>query len=62
MALMASKRKAFRNACISVNAVFHETLQVLILAYSRILWIFLANGFLKNYDFRAKISERSTLR
>ena len=44
-----------------VNAVFYETLQVLIFAYSRDLWAFLAIGFLKNHDFRVKISERSTL-
>ena len=61
MVLMAFKGKELRNSCIFVNAVFYETLQVLIFAYSRDLWAFLAIGFLKNHDFRVKISERSTL-
>ena len=61
MSLMAFNGKASRNSCIFANVVFYETLQVLFFAYSRVLWVFLANVFKKNHDFRVKISERSTL-
>ena len=54
MVLMAFKGKELRNSCIFVNAVFYETLQVLIFAYLRVLWYFW-------HDFFVKISERSTL-
>ena len=61
LALMAFKGKALRNSCISVNIVFYETLQVLIFAYSRVLWVFLANVFKKNHNVSVKNSERSNL-
>ena len=51
---MAFKGKELRNSCIFVNAVFYETLQVLIFAYLGVLWYFW-------HDFFVKISERSTL-
>ena len=47
MALMAFKETALRNSCIFMNAVPYETLQVFIFAYSRVLWVFLANEFLE---------------
>ena len=45
MSLMAFKRTALRNSWIFVNVAFHETSQVLNFAYTRVLWVFLANGF-----------------
>ena len=45
------QRKSFEKF-IFVNVGFYETLQILILAYTRVLSVFLANAFLKNHDFR----------
>ena len=58
---MAFKGRALRNSCIFVNVVFSETLQVLIFAYSRVLWVFLTNVFKKNHNVSVKNSERSNL-
>ena len=61
MGLMAFKRIALTNSWIFVNVGFHETSQVLNFAYTRVLWVFLANGFKKKIMIFVKISERSTL-